>query len=57
MLPIISLDQRDEDVEPLPLLRLLGGVHQRLDLLERPPVVRFGPDGPDVETEGNRAAA
>src|SRR3990172_7678093 len=47
MFPFICLNQRDEDVEPLTLLRLRGGVHQRLDLLKRPSVVRLGPDGQD----------
>ena len=47
MLPFIRLDQRDEDVEPLPLPRLRGGVHQCLDFLKRPSIVRLGPDGQD----------
>ena len=39
---------RDENIEPLPFPGVRGGIHERLDLLQRSPVIRLGPDGTDV---------
>src|SRR5262249_7045265 len=50
VLALVCLDEGRQNVEPLAFGATRRGRHQRLDLLQRCPVVRFSPDGFDFHS-------